>query len=395
MQIQQHLRHPLRSNWFVFAATLIVNGGLTRLRPLQQVDTSIYTALADQMLEGTLSELFTPAVIHWTKLTYLSILAAARWVSSEHWMQIMLGVNILCAALTGTMLAWIVRHSTRSEAAVFVALLFYLSGFDILHWVRCMLTDTIYAAAALAVFAVLVRDLYGVTGKRNHLLLVLALAGAVLSRPPGILLIPLVVFAVLFLVRLPEKRSQIRLAVVLLLVVALGAPIVRAAIVQDPNIWPFRFLRPRLDKLAARANSGVVINDRPEVARPAPRGLTDHLVVQGDRFVRFFQFTSARFSRGHNLANIVWFGPLYLLGLAGTIAGMRSVDWRRRSLVLACLLWIFGYAWLFALTELDFDWRYRMPLLPQFIVLAACGVDAWLTPRSGASAPQVTLAIEH
>jgi hypothetical protein len=28
------------------------------------------------------------------------------------------------------------------------------------------------------------------------------------------------------------------------------------------------------------------------------------------------------------------------------------------------------------LTILDYDWRFRLPLLPQMIFLAACGVDA-------------------
>lgn len=393
MQIEQHLRRALRSNWFVFMATFILHGLSTRFRPMPQVDTPIYTRLADELLTGKPSELFTPAAVHWTKITYLAVLAAARAISPEHWMQIMLGVNVFSTALTAMMLGWIVRRATRSDVAVAVTLLFYFSGFDIIHWVRCMLTDTVYAAASLAVFAVIVRDLYDQRRERRLLLLVLALA--VLSRPPGILLIPLAAIAAFFLVRPPEERRRTRWGVVLLLAIVLVAPFVRAAIVHDPSIWPFRFLRPRLDKLAARANSGVVINDRLEIARPAPGSMTDHLVIQGDRFVRFFQFTSVRFSRAHNLANIVWFGPLYFLGLIGTITGLRSADWRRRSLVLACLLWIFGYAWLYALTELDFDWRYRMPLLPQFIVLAACGVDAWLARRAGASSQQATLAVEH
>jgi len=38
-------------------------------------------------------------------------------------------------------------------------------------------------------------------------------------------------------------------------------------------------------------------------------------------------------------------------------------------------MWIGVFALFHALTVLDFDWRYRTPLMPHLIVLAACGAD--------------------
>jgi hypothetical protein len=108
--------------------------------------------------------------------------------------------------------------------------------------------------------------------------------------------------------------------------------------------------------------------------------------MEGDRFVRFFQFTSVTFSRPHNLVNIAWFLSVYLLGIFGAARAFIDGNERRRAFVLANLLWIFAVAWFHALTELDFDWRYRMPILPQCIGLAACGVERLLALRSASSA---------
>jgi hypothetical protein len=35
-------------------------------------------------------------------------------------------------------------------------------------------------------------------------------------------------------------------------------------------------------------------------------------------------------------------------------------------------------------TVLDYDWRYRMPLMPQLILLSACGADALLRRQTAA-----------
>lgn len=376
----------MRSNRAVFGIALGLIALATRLRPLAPVDTGLYSELADQLLSGTPSALFAQTAMHWSKITFLAVLAAARAFSPDHWMYIVLAANILCAALGAVLLRGIIWRATRSEVAVAFALLSYLVCYDILYWVRCMLTDTFYMTAALAVFAVLVRDLYDEQRVRRIGLLILAVLGAMLSRPPGVLLAPLAFFVEWVLVPRPGARKYARLAIALLVSVAVLTPFARAVVVKDPQRWPFPFLGPRLEKLAAREKKGIVINDRPEAARPIPRTVSDHLVMEADRFARFFQFTAASFSRAHNLVNIAWYGSIYLLAIFGVIRAFTDGNERRRAFVLASLLWIFAVAWLHALTELDFDWRYRMPVLPQFIGLAACGVERLLAARSTSTA---------
>jgi hypothetical protein len=73
---------------------------------------------------------------------------------------------------------------------------------------------------------------------------------------------------------------------------------------------------------------------------------------------------------------LVYYLPLYALMLLGIGDGLRSGDRRRRALVHTALLWLVAMDIFCAVTNLDYDWRYRLPLMPQIILLAACGFEA-------------------
>jgi hypothetical protein len=40
------------------------------------------------------------------------------------------------------------------------------------------------------------------------------------------------------------------------------------------------------------------------------------------------------------------------------------------------VVWVLSFAALYAVTTLDYDWRFRAPVMPQFILLAAIGAHA-------------------
>lgn len=85
-----------------------------------------------------------------------------------------------------------------------------------------------------------------------------------------------------------------------------------------------------------------------------------------------------RFAIAPLVALLLYFIPLYGLGIVAVWKG------RPRAFVAALLMWIGVFALFHALTVLDFDWRHRMPLMPHFIALAACGADVLAARRSAA-----------
>lgn len=369
-----------RIRWITFLVAVLACSILSGGHPRLATDTQTYISIADGMRTGDLSELLTPSFARWSKLTYLAVLALARAFAGGRWMLVMMFVNILCSALTAVLLVDLVRRATRWRGAWVFALLSYLFCWDIWSWLPFVVTDVVYTLVALVPFALVARRLIIDGEPFRPLLLTASLLVVFFTRPPGVVIIPLVLFVELVLVR---RRVRGRTAAIAIMAAAVLALAVRTAVVQDPARWPFRFLQPRMVEFSGREKAGEVMQDRKESFRPPAHTMTDHLIIQGDRFVRFFQITAPNNSRRHNLINLAFFIPLYGLGLAGAAAGLVGGDPRRRNLVITLLLWIGVFAFFHALTILDYDWRFRLPLLPQMIFLAACGVDA-LAVRLGA-----------
>jgi hypothetical protein len=218
--------------------------------------------------------------------------------------------------------------------------------------------------------------------------LIFALLAGFITRPAGVVLVPIAIVTEWLIV--PQKRATRGSTVWLLLAAGVFAGFVlRAYLFQDMSRWPFEQMRPKLSEYAAREKTGEVVWDRQETARTPPVTITDHGVIAADRFVRFFQFTSSGFSRMHNLVSVAYYVPLYLLGLIGSVMGLRGGDSKRRAVVRAALVWIGGTALVHAVTILDYDWRYRLPVVPQLILLAVCGVEGL---RRGRQRPPLSAA---
>jgi 4-amino-4-deoxy-L-arabinose transferase-like glycosyltransferase len=372
-------RRAVASPLFVFLLAAVTFGISTRGRLQPSPDMKFYVRLADAVSKGHFDVFTTSKQANFTVIVFPSLLAVVRMISPAHWQSIMLGINVLCAAVTAMLLVKLVRMVTGSDAAATIALLFYLVCFDVLVWVRFLETDSLYTAIATAAFLLVVRGvLYpdGPQGGRRTKVALTTILAAV-TRPVGVVVIPLVILAEWFFVQREEKRGR-RVLWILVGFGIVATFFLHAYLYQDSNRWPSDWMRPKLQESVARERGGEVVWDRHETFHQPPSTMSDYLSIEADRFVRFFQITSSGFSRTHNLIAIAYYGPLFLLALIGTVDALRSADRRRSAVVQVALLWIIAAAALSAVTILDFDWRYRLPLIPQIILLGACGADSLL-----------------
>lgn len=380
------LRRFVASNVAVFLVVAVLHGVMTRGHAIVGPDTGLYTKLADQVRGGDWSGVFDSSRVLWTKTVYIAILAAARAISDTRWALIMMAVNVAASAATAVLLVALMRRATSSVLAAAVALAFYVASFDVFTWVRWLLTDTLYTFVAMAVFVLAAAPVVDPHAPRRYGLLAVALLFALFTRPPGMVLIVLTSVAALWL--WPPRRLRRGLLASMLLAIVVAVTF-RTYVVQDPSRWPAQPLRPKIAEFAAREKTGEVMFGRKETLRTPPRTYGDHLVMQADRFARFFQFTSPTFSRAHSIYNILYFVALYALAIIGGVYGYRS---SRRDLVRLTLLWFLAFAVYHAITVLDYDWRFRAPVMPQLFVLAAIGAEllaqrvTWLRTSSAARA---------
>src|SRR5688500_13513274 len=312
-----------------------------------------------------------PAILY---ALFGTLVALLRLAFGGGWATALVALNLAAHVALGLLVMRLAARVTGSGPAAWAALLLYLGCFDLLMWVPLVLSDSTFVLLAFTIFTLAAARILG-DSKGWAAVLATAAAG-VFYRPTGMVLLPDLAWAI-YLAK--TRKPQLRRGPVLA-VLGIGTAAVFMAFAwfaQDPGRWPFDALSAAFDNVASEYARGEVVSARPETYHLPPVGLIDYLLISADRFLHFFAIGAASFSAGHWLVELAFFLPCY--GLASWLAVSL---WRRssafgpaeRKVFLAAFGAVLSYALFHALVQVDFDWRYRTPILPHLILLAAGGL---------------------
>jgi 4-amino-4-deoxy-L-arabinose transferase-like glycosyltransferase len=93
------------------------------------------------------------------------------------------------------------------------------------------------------------------------------------------------------------------------------------------------------------------------------------------RWLAFWYIFVHEFSTVHKLINFAYLAPIYAFCITAIISSIRNKMLQKISFILAIAL---SFSVFHAFTEVDFDWRYRIPVLPGLIVLSSFGIYTFL-----------------
>lgn len=366
---------------FVVAATV---GGSLALStgPILAPDSAAYSRGAERLIATGLDfpELVAAASTTYPAVLYslfLMLVVVLKLLFGTAWPAALIAVNVL--ALAGTA-ALVVRGSsiaTGSASAAWAALLLFVACFDLLRWGAFALSDATFIFVSFAVFALAADRIVHRAGSWAPVFTLACVAA--FYRPPGVVLLPAAAWA-WFLAR--SSPGTLRRVATGAAAAACGAgTVVFAWVMQQPERWPLPVLAETVEATATRYAAGEVVYARTETFHEPPRSLADFVSITADRLAHFFAFSASDFSLGHILANGAFFLPAYALAalaLVGRTTGQGGFSSGQRDVLLAAAAFIFLTAWFHALLQVDFDWRYRAPILPHLILLAAAGVTVLL-----------------
>jgi len=304
-------------------------------------------------------------------MLFTTLVALAKLVAGARWPTILVVANLCFDALTAAILVKLVRLVTRSTAAAVLAIVVWLLCYDVVTWVRMPLTDVPFLVVSFAAFAsVVAPHLAGWKPTRKNIIASVVLTViSVLLRPVGFLWLILMVTASLVMSGRLRRRSLIASA----LLVAAAAFVAHTFVVRNPESWTIETLARSVRWDAKSYRLGEVIKGRPETFHAPPSTAVDYAAIVADRFVHFFAPMAATFSRGHKIAGVAFYAPLYLLAIAAVIAAARR-EGATADVVIFSAVVVLTVAFWHSLVVIDYDWRYRLPILPHLIFLAACAV---------------------
>jgi len=341
-------------------AVLIVHGAaVAHLGVVVSPDAAKFARWADSLIANrfdftaVVQEIGLRNVPSGMYMFFATLVAFAKLLAGAKWAMVLVAANLICDALTAAILVRLVTLATSSTAAVLLAITAWLACFDVVTWVRMPLTDVPFLLASFAAFAALIAP------KKRLVLAALLAVVTLLLRPVGFLW--LILLAVVYV-----RRRSIIVAV---LVVAALIFIGHTLLVRHPERWPLDALARSVRWDARSYQRGDVVFGRPETSHAPPSTLLDYAAITADRFVHFFAFTAASFSRAHKLAGAAFYVPLYLLAIVALVR-------RRDDNVILCAVIVLAVAFWHALVIVDYDWRYRLPILPHLIFMAACAIPS-------------------
>lgn len=360
----------------------------------QSVDTATYSRWADLLISLDFDlpaylraqEFVAPPL---TYLLWITVVAGLKTMLGSSWMTgaVVLNWIALSAGVYATIA--VVRATTRSTAAMLMSAALFTAAAELLIFVPYVLSDLMFWGLSTGVLACGVGLAIGgddrVKAARVAILGSLLLAAALMFRPVAV---PLLLFwATALLLRQAPPLAD-RLPVSLLTcaaALALIAIVAEAFVLARPSAWPFGALPPILVMVGDEARQGMFVHNAnpPMLVAPAA-DLGGFLRIAVQKLAFFITPWLPHYSSAHTLFNLVFFVPAYGLSIAAIANRQRlTAELRRAACLLASfivMLWTFH-----AMLLIDSDHRYRLPMLPALIMLAAIGLESVRRPRTLAS----------
>jgi hypothetical protein len=318
-------------------------------------------------------------------LVYIYVLAGLHYFLEDQWIAGLLVVNVIAQTVTTVLLLLIVRDLTKNLLSIGIAGLFIITGFEFFQWISMTQSDSLFLMTVTIIFYFLTRYSIQVesSARRRNLTLAVGLAlGSLLVRPSGMAIVAalIAILALVFLSRNCSDRGTVRWFLLIFVSAALivfGALVLHGNFLHNPETLSDGVLRSRIEYLKQTFDLGWVVWARPETFINPPSLPFEYTELSLRRLYYFFWFIGDTYSYVHKTMNILYFPPFYGLVLVGvflTITFVSAIPTSSRRMAMFALFLIFAINSLHAATILDYDWRFRAPALPGFVVLFSIGL---------------------
>ncbi len=372
--------------WITFLFVYIILASVALYQgSVQSPDTGRYIRLADLLISHQFNyyrfytdiELFSPPFFYSLPVTLFAVLKLAM---NDQWIVGYQTVNLVALFFALFLYIKIACHLEIRKWLIAFSLLVFLTSIDFLLWTRYILTDTVFVLLVMcAIFAVTTR-----TNKHSssRILIAAILLLLLVARPSSI---PYIV-VLLFFAFMPSLSQK--MLVNKTLFVRLGICILLSSVFYSIVIMANAsgFIESdTIDYWSKWVEKGVVIDSRPETYIIYEATYLGTAKLHLYRMVGFFTPFAKDHSVFHNTLN-----GLLLLGCYVVILAMFRYSFSEfeqnntRANAIALLSTLIIFVAIFTSTILiDYDWRYRYPVIAPLILLTTLIFDNYLNSREG------------
>jgi hypothetical protein len=232
---------------------------------------------------------------------------------------------------------------------------------DILTWPRFILSDMIYAFLVFYATHFIIKGI--VLDRINYLKFFIIIFLLFASRPSSIpVVVAIISFIIISKFQIFLKKKNI-LLFVLAIFISIPFLLGLAYLFVEINFSGIA----KIDFLTDMVKKGMIIHDRPETWISKPDNFIDIMFIYFLRLINFFNPYASNFSIVHTSLNVIQISIILLSISIWSFFGSHIKIYNK--IFLFILLLSFSVAAFHSFILIDYDWRYRFPIILPLIML--------------------------
>ena len=248
-----------------------------------------------------------------------------------------------------------------------LAMPLFVLSVDLMVWPKYILTDTIFSFMVMILIYVIIKGI--IKEKFYYLPLFFMIVLMFLTRPSSLPFI----FAIIAFIIILKIKINYNPKVILLFIFILS--------ILTPFIFAilYQLIKVNLNEntqaifLIEMVETGMIIHDRPETWVDAPNTFIDVVYIYFLRFLSFFKPYAESFSTIHIILNSLQTVVIFL-SIATWVLLVENLKSIHKTVFLILLI-SFSVAAFHSFTLIDYDWRYRFPIIIPLIMLFPISIE--------------------
>ena len=306
---------------------------------------------------------------------FTTIVAFSKIILNSNWLYGILIFNLIMYLLAIYTILFFVWKLTKDILTLVFCSVICLISNEMLLWVNYILTDTSFMSI---VFLILFLTTNFLLDKENSSNLKLSIFGLVILslfwRPTAL---PIIVFIFIILISKPLIRKFANIKVLILIAIT-SIPFI---FIISSYYFLFNTHSQHITNIIGFSHWNFV-SDRvygfDNIFFNSPyKNILSPALYYIIKFITYFTFINQEFSVSHIVANSIFFIPVYSFSFFAIYSFFKKPIYVNNNLVIATFaitLFIMSFGLFHTIiAHIDYDWRYRLPIIPVLIALSSIG----------------------
>ena len=338
-------------------------------------DTADYSKWSDNLISHNLNLLnyYNQKNFAFQNILYtipVVLFALAKILFGTDWQNALLAFNISLVFISLILFSKCLLILKIRPLVISLSMPLLILSVDLLVWPRYILTDTIFAFSIMMALYIIIKVI--VEKKNFYVLTSFIIIFISLTRPtsfPFILSILLFIFLLKSKLKFDPKLISTYLIILIIFIpfLLLIAFLLMSTYLSESSQAEF---------LINMVQQGMIIHDRPETWVSPPNELRDIFYIYFMRFVYFFTPYIKSFSNIHNILNFFQCFFIILSIFIWILFGKKNYQ-INKSITFILLISI-SCAAFHSFTLIDYDFRYRFPIIMPLIVIFPLSIEILL-----------------